>query len=233
MKLQISDDYKIFDKLDHAQRKTNKAGPLGWVRAFVQAKNQKQKELFFEGPNMVVAQGRYYVAQKIFGLQDTGVDYRKFLISHFAVGAGGATVDGGDAVTLLGPHICDTHLYKPIGLGSTHNEPEIFDNTTLADNLKDLYTSFGAVKPIEKLTLVNEDYNESGITCSYKTRVKCECIVGPGEPPALAVNGYVPISEAGLYFVSGNETRMFAHVCFPPKYKELESTITIEWFILC
>lgn len=232
MKITLKDDYQIFDKLTEAQRKNPKIGPLGWVRAFIQNKNDTERKLFFEGSNMVVAQGRYFVAQKIFGIQDTGIDYRNYVISHFSIGAGGATVDG-DAVNLLGPHVCDTNLYKPIGLGSTHNEPGIFDNTTLPDNLKDLYTSIGAVKPIDKVTLVEEDYDETGITCSYKTKVKCECIVGPGDPPALLVNGYVPISEAGLYFVGGNNARMFAHVCFPPKYKEVESTLTIDWFILC
>ena len=64
-KIVINYDYKIFDKLSDMQRKNPKAGPLGWVRAFMQAKDQKQRQLFFEGPNMVVAQGRYFVAQKI------------------------------------------------------------------------------------------------------------------------------------------------------------------------
>lgn len=232
MKITLQDDYKIFDRLANAQRKNPKAGPLGWVRAFVQSKADAERKLFFEGPNMVVAQGRYFVAQKIFGTHDTGSDYRSYNISHFAVGAGGASVDG-DAVRLLGPHICDTHLYKPISLGSTHNEPETYDNTTLSEDLRDLYSSIGAVKPIDRLSLVEEVYDETEITCAYKTKVKCECVVGPGEPPALMINGYVPISEAGLYFVGGNQAKMFAHVCFPPKYKEVESTLTIDWFILC
>lgn len=210
----VNDDYKIFDKLaEQSKQKTTKAGPLGWVRAFMQHKNQKERELFFEGSNMVVAQGRYFVAQKLFNIADTGItDYRNHIISHFSVGAGGATVDG-DAVTLLGPHICDTSLYKPIGLGSTHNEPGNFDNTVLAEDLRDLYTSYGAVRPIDNISLVMEDYEESGIGCSYKTKVKCECVVGAGDPPALMINGYVPISEAGLYFVNGNDAQMFAHVC--------------------
>ena len=211
-KIVINDDYKIFDKLSDMQRKNPKAGPLGWVRAFMQAKDQKQRQLFFEGPNMVVAQGRYFVAQKIFGIADTGTDYRNYIISHFAVGAGGSTVDG-DSFTLLGPHICDTALYKPIGLGSTHNDPGLYDNTTLSDDLKELYTSYGAVRPIDSVSLVEEEYDETGISCAYKTKVKCECIVGAGDPPALLVNGAVPISEAGLYFVNGNDAKMFAHVC--------------------
>ena len=230
--LVLTDDYRIFDKLSEMSRKNPRPGPIGWVRAFLQKKGKTDRELFFEGSNMVVAQGRYFVAQKIFGIGDTGTDYRDYLITHFSVGAGGATVDG-DAVTLLGPHICDTSVYKPIGLGSTHNEPGMYDNSSLSDDLKELYTSYGAVRPIDSVTLVEEDYEETGVPCQYKTKVKCECIVGPGDPPALQINGYVPISEAGLYFVHGNDAKLFAHVCFPPKYKELESTLIIDWYVLC
>ena len=231
-KLFLSDEYKIFDQLKNASKQKSKAGPLGWVRAYMQNKGDLARKLFFEGPNMVVAQGRYFVAQKIFGVADTTANYTDYKISHFGVGAGGATVDG-DSVTLLGPHICDTSLYKPISLGGTYNEPVIYDNSSLDDSLKELYSSYGALKSIESITLVSEDYEDTGDTCEYKTKVKCECVVGSSEPPALSVNGYVPISEAGLYFVNGESARMFAHVCFPPKYKELDSTITIDWFILC
>ena len=231
-KIILSDEYKIFDQLKKESRQKPKAGPLGWVRAYMQSKNDLTRKLFFEGPNMVVAQGRYFVAQKIFQIPDGSVNYTNYKISHFGIGAGGATVSG-DSVSLLGPHICDTTLYKPIGLGRTHNEPVIFDNSSLSDDLKTLYTSYGALKPINTITLVSEEYDDTGRSCDYNTKVKCECIIGPGEPPALTINGYVPISEAGLYFVYRDNARMFAHVCFPPKYKELDSTITIDWFILC
>ena len=171
----VQDDYKIFDRLIEQQKLTPKIGPIGWVRAYIQKKNE-EKKLFFEGQNMIVAQGRNFVAQKIFSLAETGNDLRDYKISHFSVGSGGASVSGDD-VTLLGPHICDTYLNKPIGLGSTHNEPGVYDNSALSDELKDLYTSYGAVKPIDSITLVTEEYDETGITCSYKTKVKCECTV--------------------------------------------------------
>ena len=70
-KILLSDDYKIFDQLKDASRQKPKAGPLGWVRAYLQNKEDLTRKLFFEGPNMVVAQGRYFVAQKIFGLADS------------------------------------------------------------------------------------------------------------------------------------------------------------------
>ena len=162
-KILLSDEYKIFDQLRKQGRQKPKAGPLGWVRAYTQNKHDLTRKLFFEGPNMVVAQGRYFVAQKIFGVADSP-DYTNYKISHFGVGAGGATVDG-DSVTLLGPHICDISMYKPISLGGTHNEPVIYDNSALDDDLKELYTSYGALKPIQSITLVAEDYEDTGDTC--------------------------------------------------------------------
>jgi len=229
-KIVINDDYKIFDNLANFARKEKHIGPVGFVRVF--ETKAEEKKLHYEGSNLVVGQGRYFVAQKIFNVSDGLTDYRNYVISHFAVGAGGASVTG-DNVVLLGPHICDTHLYRPISLSSTHNEPGNFDNSALPNEQKPIFNSMGAVKPINEVSLMMEEFEDGGVSCSYKTKVKCECIVAAGEPPVLAINGYVPISEAGLYLVSGNSVKMFAHVCFPPKYKELESILTIDWYILC
>lgn len=231
-KLILNDDYKIFDTLNEMQRKNPKFGPVGWVRAFMQEKDDEERKLFFEGPNMVVAAGRYFVAQKIFDVSDGTTDYRSFKISHFGVGAGGATISG-KSVTLIGPHVCDESMYQPICLGGTHDEPGMFNNSGLSSDEQKIYNYVNALKPIENITLVDETYSESTVTCTAKTKVKCECVVGQGEPAPLSVNGYVPINEAGLYLVGGGTAKMFAHVTFPPKYKEVESTLTIDWFILC
>lgn len=222
----------IFSKMQKYAKESNSVGPLGWVRLLVQKNAHSKKELLFEGHNMVVAQGRYFVAQRIFNFTDGVTDLRNYTISHFAIGAGGATVNG-DNVTLLGPNVCDTSLYKPITLNSTHNEPGNFDVSQVPESVRDIYTSIGAVKPIESFELVTEDYEDGETTCAYKTKMKCECIVAGGEPSALSDDGYVPISEAGLYAVNGSDAKMFAHVCFAPKYKELSSILTIEWYVLC
>lgn len=225
-------DEETFKKLENYLKNTNTVGPLGWVKVFLQKNKDAKKQLVFEDHNMVVAQGRNFVAQRIFNYADA-TDFRNYRISHFSVGAGGASVNN-DTVTLLGPNVCDTHIYKPITLNSTHNEPGNYDNSALSNSLKDIYTSVGAVKPIDSLELISESYGEgTSITCAYNTKVKCECIVASGEPNALASDGYVPINEAGLYLVNGTDAKMFAHVCFPPKYKELDSILTIEWYILC
>lgn len=225
-------DKKTFSRMQEYAMNHFGSGPIGWVKIFTQKNKNANKKLIYENHNMVVAQGRYFVAQRIFNFTDNVKDYRNYNISHFAIGGGGATVNG-DNVTLLGPNVCDTSLYKPITLNSTHNEPGNFDNSEVADDLKDIYTYVGAVKPISSLELISEEYDDLGTTCAYKTKMKCTCTIDGGEPSTLSSDGYIPISEAGLYMVNGSDAQMFAHVCFAPKYKELDSIMTIEWYILC
>ena len=130
------------------------SGPIGWVRLLLQKNAKAKKELMFEGHNMIVGQGRAFVAQRIFNFTDGVTDLRNYRVSHFGVGAGGATVNG-DNITLLGPNVCDTALYKPITLNSTHNDPGNFDTSQVPESVRNLYTSVGAVKPIASLELMN------------------------------------------------------------------------------
>ena len=44
------------------------------------SEKNEEKKLFFEGQNMIVAQGRNFVAQKIFSLAETGNDLRDYKI---------------------------------------------------------------------------------------------------------------------------------------------------------
>ena len=45
-------------------------------------------------------------------------------------------------------------------------------------------------------------------------------------------------TESGLdngivtLFVSGSTAKLFSHICFAPKWKEKESVLTIQWYIL-
>ncbi len=226
------DDYKIYDKL--ANQSNQKRGPLGWVQVYMNEKNLKNKKPDFEGGNLVVARGREFVSQKIFNIIDfdggSRTDWRAHNISHFAVGSGGATVNN-DIVTVNGPFICDTGLYQPINLGNSSflEEPS---NYSSGDGVHE-YTD--AVKPITtdgSILLESESYTGDS-TCNYYTKVKCSCSIVDGEPGAIAAGSAVEISEAGLYYTNGADAQMFSHICFAPKYKEKESTITIIWYILC
>jgi hypothetical protein len=222
------DDLRIFDKLS-GKTKTPTHGPIGWVEVFL--RHQK----VFEGNNLVVAQGREFVAQKIFNVNayDGGIrpDLRNYKISHFAIGSGGATASG-SSYTLLGPYICDSALNEPVQLGNTSylNEPSNYDS---GDGIH-IYTD--SVKPIitdGEILLEPDDYG--GGACTKYTKVKCVCSIPAGEPSVILSGESVQVSEAGLYFVetTTQDVKMFSHICFPPKWKEKESDLTINWYILC
>ena len=226
------DDYEIFDRLSDYKKKNPKLGPLGWVEVYLNSRK------VHKGPNLVSSQGREFVAQKIFNIiqYDGGTrpDFRNYVLSHFAVGSGGATVGSGGTVTLLGPYICDNKLNEPIQLGNTSylNEPSNYD---ASDGIH-IYTD--SVKPITtdgELNLESEPYS-GDVDCTNYTKVKCVCRIPAGEPTGILAGESVQISEAGLYFVDPNNddnVRLFSHICFPPKWKEKESDLTINWYILC
>jgi hypothetical protein len=229
---------KIWNLLEGKARKH--PGPQGFCQIYLDGQLVEQRS------NLVVAFGREWVAQKLFGETTVNGDFRDYEIGLFAVGAGGATVNA-NVVQLQGPTICDTGLYRAISLGNTSylNDPNTYDETDLLLDPYDIYKSVDAVKPIRydpegDITLVEVDY--SGV-CQYFTKVKCTCVVPPGEPQNLPVDGEVPISEAGLYFAKklqgspelwddASGAEMFAHICFSPKWKEKSSEFRIIWYIV-
>jgi len=235
-----NEDYKIFDKLGReAQRKR---GPVGWVKAYMHKNPNQLGEPFYDGPNLILAKGREFVAQKIFQVNvkedaTSRPDYRNHKVSHFAVGSGGASV-AGSVVTLSGPEIGDTALYEVISLGNAAylDEPSAY---TASGESPLVHTYTDAVKPI---TTDGEIYLEPVSYPSspdYYTKVKCTCVIPAGEPTMIDPAASVEISEAGLYFVDesladgdSNKVHTFAHICFAPKWKEKESQLTIFWYIL-
>ena len=209
------DDLQVFDKL--LKLKPKYPGPVGWV--FTYLKNK----YYNEGPNLVVAQGREFAVQRLFGLSNGATsDWTGYKVSHFAVGSGGANIIEG-TVDLIGPCICDTKLYSPINLG---------DSSYLQENSSG---DTGIVKPITTDgSLVTEvvSYDAEGgdcaTSCAYYTKMKCDCVINANEPTST-----VQINEAGLYFVSGTDARMFAHITFSPKFKDPDDVFKIIWYILC
>jgi hypothetical protein len=223
------DNYQIFDRLADYKRKHPKLGPLGWVEVFLNSKK------VHKGPNLVSSLGREFVAQKIFdaiGFEGgSRPDLRGHILSHFAVGSGGASVGAGNTVTLLGPYICDLHLNEPIQLGNTAylDEPSNYD---AGDGIHVFTDSVKAITTDGEVVLESEDYS-GDVDCTNYTKVKCVCKVPAGEPSGILSGESVQISEAGLYLVNGTDVKLFSHICFPPKWKEKESDLTINWYILC
>jgi len=217
------DEYKIFDKLEAELRK-GALGPIGFVRIFLET---KKGLVYDEGFNLVVAQGREFVAQRISATYaysgGSRPNYTSYVVSHFGVGSGGSTV-AGSTVTLNGPYICDTQQLSAISLGVSGylTEPS---GVTLA--VKPVTASGGSIY------LESQGYSGGGASCTNYTKVKYTCVIPSGEPTSLAAGASIKIDEAALYFVSGSTAKMFSHICFAPKWKEKESTLTILWYILC
>ena len=232
---------EIWDLLEEKAKKN--PGPQGFCQMYLDGRFCDQ------GSNLVVAGGREYVAQRLFNVYPAGSslpDVRDWLVGLFGVGAGGATCNA-NVIQLQGPTICDTGLYRAISLGNSEylDDPITYDETDILLDPYDIYKSVNVVKPVNwepngAIELIPVDY---GSCTDQYTKVKLTCIVPSGEPSGLPAGGTVPISEAGLYFaeqIAGSPeewsdsvpARMFAHITFAPKWKELESEFRILWYII-
>jgi hypothetical protein len=217
---QLSDSL-IFKKLENQLKQGKTFGPIGFVRIFLETKNGI---IYDEGQNLVIAQGREFINQRIFNkyeyLTGTRSNWTSFVLSHFAVGSGGSSIVD-DSIELLGPFMCDTSLYSPISLGVSGylSEP---DSTPTC--VKPIETSGGSIylEPVA--------FDPDGENCTYYTKMKCTCIIPSGEPELITEP--VKIDEAGLYFTDGSTANLFGHICFAPKWKEINSGLTILWYIL-
>jgi hypothetical protein len=212
-KMVCAEDFKIFDSLLSNKNPFAK----GFVRIFTQDKNTPSK-LIFEGYNLITGLGREFTAQRIFYQQSTSNNFKDYTLTSFGVGSGGASIASG-SVVLADPTIDDVGLNSSIQLNSSYLT-ETSSGTT------------GVVKPITtggSITLQDGGYGSE----TYYSKVKCTCLVNINEPTSISAGESVQISEAGLYFTSGTTTKLFSHICFTPKWKELESTLTIEWYIIC
>lgn len=216
----------------------------GWVQIFETEKSFEQRKPDFEGKNKIVANGKAFTAQRIFGDNitygggRTPLNLINYSLTHFAIGGGGAVVDG-QIASILGSNIEDKNLALPIGLGNENylNEPSRYVSEGQSPLIN---TYMNAVKPI-----INNDNPENGSMYleyvryesaqTYPTKLKCYCVIPPGEPANLLPGTSIQVSEAGLYITNPSLTdvRLFARICFAPKWVELENPFRIFWYIVC
>lgn len=195
--------------------------------------------------NTVVALGRQYIAQRIFGLahpsetevpnsaQSEIVPIWDWKVTHFGLGSGGSLVVG-SYVNLLGPEVCDMDMYEPLPLSGKPGDPSYL--TSPGDPFKGVDPVKYVIKPIKPSGTI--DIVGSGdIDCPHGrtySYVRVVCSKFPGEPNYLEFDDdYLNINEAGLYYSNGKDkVRMFAHICFAPKYIEKKSELVIEWYVM-
>lgn len=184
--------------------------------------------------NLVVANGRKFVAQRLFGTRHpSDAPVFDWEISHFGIGSGGATISG-SVVNLIGPEVCDQDLNEPIAFSG--NPTNSIHLASPGDAVRGISPVDFAIKPIEPSGLIDIILTQDldcafGPTFSY---VRAVCVKSISEPNYLPnEDDYVMINESGLYISDGTSTQIFAHICFPPKYVEKKSEFVIEWYILC
>jgi hypothetical protein len=232
----ISDRNIIFERLQ--KERIKRGHPVGWFQFF------EDDKLIYENHNLVVGTGREYLAQKATSITSVTsgtsgtTDFRDYDLTHYAFGAGGATTDG-LLYTLLGPDVCDEGLEIPIGfnINGFLDEPSGY-----AEGSALIYDYEKAVKPIiypsgnNTYECILRDYPTEDPECSYFTQTIFTIYKEAGEFDLLETGAAVPVSEAGLYItnvgVGGTDARLFARICFPPKFMEMEAQYGIEWYIL-
>jgi len=184
--------------------------------------------------NLVVANGRKYVAQRLFGTRHTSdAPVFDWEISHFGLGSGGATVTG-SIVNLVGPEVCDLDLNEPIPMSGNPGNTQHLISPGDQYRGRDVGTDY-VVKPIEPSGLI-DIITTGDIDCDYATHsyVRAVCSKSVTEPNYLEFDdSYIMINESALYISDRIGAQIFAHICFPPKYIEKKSEFVIEWYILC
>lgn len=211
-------------------------GPMGLVRIFQDGVLNTDQTKDGWLTNMTIATGREFSAQAVFkknNVSSTLGNIQNYKVDSFGIGSGGSTIVGSNNVTLNGPSLCDSGLYAPIQintscLASKNNDNEVVDRT-----VKKIESSITGQTP-GSITIENPttwDFDEC--SSQYFTVVKNSCIITSGEPSFLNPGESVKMDEAMLFLTDDADNVLpFAHICFPPKYIELETEFTIEWYVI-
>jgi len=183
--------------------------------------------------NIVTGLGRIFISQKIFNQKFyTDNDYRTWTVSYFGFGQGGAVIVQDGAANIISPDGCDQDLYNPVPMCNVNAGLNYL--TSPGDEYNLVSPTQYVAKPIGSniAMLQSED-----LTCQYggvHTYIRVSCIKAIGEPNYLQNDiDYVIINEAALYYSNLTETKLFAHICFPPQYVMKKSEFVVEWFMLC
>ncbi len=213
MKITNLDQLNLYDKTSLVSYKKN------YAKIFI---NGVQID---ETNNMVVAQGRKFTAQKIFGKYPTGDDdFRNYHITHFGIGSGGSTLQGSNVI-LTGPDICDKDLIIPIQIDPGNNV--FLTSPTNIEYVAKAIENDGSIEFIDNIDIpCTDSFDKTSI-------VKCNCTINRSEPTYLSPGESVKVDEAVLYYTYNNITKIFARITFAPKYIESTTLFEIEWFVIC
>lgn len=220
------------------QRKHNRSPTLGLVRIYENNKLNTDQSSDGWLTNMTIAAGREFIGQSVFKKNNPNSifgDISLYKVDSFGVGSGGSTIDINNNITLNGPSLCDIGLYRPIKLNSQCLETNDNDGNIIQHVVKGI-ESIGPGDEqgsIEFQQSLSSDFQSCGR--NYFTVIKCVCVIDNQEPSYLNPGESVKMDEAMLFLTSpeGTNPRPFAHICFAPKFIELETNFKIEWYVIC
>lgn len=220
------------------QKARNKSPVLGLVRIYENGKLNTDESEDGWLTNMTIATGREFVGQSIFKKHSSSSifgDISNYKVDSFGVGSGGSNFDADFNITLNGPALCDVGLYTPIALNTSCLDAPDNNGNVVQHVVKHIETPGpgGTAGEIVFQQSSTADFADCGQT--YHTVIRLDCIVDYQEPSYLNPGDSVKIDEAMLFLTSPSNTNPlpFAHICFAPKYVELESAFKVEWYVIC
>jgi len=182
--------------------------------------------------NLVVFEGREFIASKVSNLESAGVNNNNRKIAYFGVGSGGA--DKSDSSVRFGPTLDDTDL----------REPKKFTDSGINTSDNDyLYMKDGYLKKMELVNSLiesesHEYVNKDGDTVTDDRNTVVHYTIKI-EKDEMLEETFI-FNEAGLYTMDYNDDgtpivgsdKLFARLTTSNKEKERNEAILIEWYVL-
>jgi hypothetical protein len=195
--------------------------------------NLKTGELIADEENLVVLDGREFLAQKVSSLANPEKDLRKYEIRYFGVGDGGA-----DGTNVDDPQDDDTELADAVkisedGISTDSNDYRYIDDGYLKRILSTDDDESGDIKIVLEEHVINTDDGEK--TVEKYTAIKFTLIIEENEPADKPFT----FNEAALYAVEYdddgkplNNKIMVARFTTMDKNLGPNDGLKIEWTIL-
>jgi len=193
----------------------------------------KTGELLADEENLVVLNGREFMAQKIANLANPSQDLRNYEIRYFGIGSGGA-----EGTNAEDPQDNDSDLAQPAKFSTTGISTSSNDYRYIADGyLKRIMSTAKDASGSIQIVLEEHEVNTSSgqITIEKYTAIKFTLIIEENEP---AIKPFT-FNEAGLYAVEydsdgkpTNNKILVARFTTIDKNLGPNDGLKIEWSIL-
>ena len=217
--VEVKDEYSLQDA---ASKISSRVQPRGYVEIYETDESGEDRQLVGKS-NLVVYQGREWIATKIMGLENTnlGKDERTYSIYWFGLGSGGTEVN--DPINAISPTNQDTNMYSSIGLRAEQDG-------TLGD-YKTTGLPPGEDPGFFKVVFDSVEFEQDTDNDNKYLILKITTNIGVDY-----ANGK-NISEAGLFTSSTPDAEhtgpfaLFSRVTFPTIIKSESRQLVFVWYI--